>query len=245
MNFDEKMAEEYEENAEYIEIDDYGHKVYGSLDIEQAFLDALRKGSQLDKVYDTSENKWVNRHSELEKKYDTCLREKLEKEADDYAEKHAFRVPYDGSNKFYNDVDLKASKEGYIAGAEPREKLIAKLEEQNKNQAESLGVTLLEEENKAKRIKDLEKENSELKKNYEDSLIAYSILKEKIGVLSKPSPVEAMQDALITIQKEANKKQRDQLSEAKHILSNFIKACEDYEISEAREKAEQFLKENM
>jgi hypothetical protein len=75
MNFDEKMAEEYEENAEYIEIDDYGHKVYGSLDIEQAFLDALRKGSQLDKVYDASEDKWINRHSELEKKYDTCLRE--------------------------------------------------------------------------------------------------------------------------------------------------------------------------
>ena len=75
MNFDEKMAEEYEENAEYIEIDDYGHKVYGSLDIEQAFLEAIRKGSQLDKVYDTSENKWVNRHSELEKKYDTRLRE--------------------------------------------------------------------------------------------------------------------------------------------------------------------------
>lgn len=42
--------------------------------------------------------------------------EELEKEADDYAENHAFRVPYDGSNKFYDDVDFKASKEGYIAG---------------------------------------------------------------------------------------------------------------------------------
>lgn len=55
--------------------------------------------------------------------------EKLEKEAGDYAEKHAFRVPYDGSNKFYDDVDFKASKEGYIAGAKPREEQIAKLED--------------------------------------------------------------------------------------------------------------------
>lgn len=41
----------------------------------------------------------------------------LEEKAIEYAEKHSFRVPYDGSNKFYDDVDFKASKEGYIAGA--------------------------------------------------------------------------------------------------------------------------------
>ena len=29
----------------------------------------------------------------------------FEKEAEEYAEKHAFRVPYDGSNKFYDDKD--------------------------------------------------------------------------------------------------------------------------------------------
>jgi hypothetical protein len=58
-------------------------------------------------------------------------KEKLEKEADDYADKHAFRVPYDGSNKFYDDVDFKASKEGYLAAAEPREKRIAELEAYN------------------------------------------------------------------------------------------------------------------
>ena len=57
-------------------------------------------------------------------------KEELEKEAEDYADKHAFRVPYDGSNKFYNDVDYKASKEGYLAGAEPREKHISDLEAQ-------------------------------------------------------------------------------------------------------------------
>ena len=51
-------------------------------------------------------------------------KEELEKEAEEYADKHAFRVPYDGSNKFYDDVDFKASKEGYVLGAEPREKQI-------------------------------------------------------------------------------------------------------------------------
>jgi uncharacterized protein (DUF488 family) len=56
-------------------------------------------------------------------------KEKLEKEAGDYAEKHAFRVPYDGSNKFYDDIDFKASKEGYIAGAKLKKKQIAKLED--------------------------------------------------------------------------------------------------------------------
>lgn len=40
----------------------------------------------------------------------------VEKLADVYAEKHAFRVPYDGSNKFYDEVDFKCSKEGFIAG---------------------------------------------------------------------------------------------------------------------------------
>ncbi len=42
----------------------------------------------------------------------------LEEAADDYADKHGFRVPYDGSNNYYDDVDVKASKEGFIAGAE-------------------------------------------------------------------------------------------------------------------------------
>lgn len=42
----------------------------------------------------------------------------LEEAAMEYAEKHGFRVPYDGSNNFYDDVDVKASKEGFIAGAE-------------------------------------------------------------------------------------------------------------------------------
>ena len=39
-----------------------------------------------------------------------------EEMAEEYAEKHSFRVPYDNSNKFYDDTDFKASKEGFLAG---------------------------------------------------------------------------------------------------------------------------------
>lgn len=42
----------------------------------------------------------------------------LEEAAEEYADKHGFRVPYDGSNNYYDDVDVKASKEGFLAGAE-------------------------------------------------------------------------------------------------------------------------------
>ena len=46
------------------------------------------------------------------------LSEDLEEAAEEYADKHGFRVPYDGSNNYYDDVDVKASKEGFLAGAE-------------------------------------------------------------------------------------------------------------------------------
>ena len=42
----------------------------------------------------------------------------FKKEAEEYAEKHAFRIPYDGSDKFYDDKDYECSKEGFQKGAE-------------------------------------------------------------------------------------------------------------------------------
>lgn len=33
-----RRASKYEENAEYVEVDDYGHKVYNSIDIEEAYI---------------------------------------------------------------------------------------------------------------------------------------------------------------------------------------------------------------
>lgn len=44
-------------------------------------------------------------------------KEEIKNEAGIYAEKHGFRVPFDGSNNFYDEVDVKASLEGFIAGA--------------------------------------------------------------------------------------------------------------------------------
>lgn len=48
--------------------------------------------------------------------------EDLKEAAEEYADKHGFRVPYDGSNNYYDDVDVKASKEGFLAGAEWQKK---------------------------------------------------------------------------------------------------------------------------
>ena len=50
--------------------------------------------------------------------YEERPSEDLEEAANEYADKHGFRVPYDGSNNYYDDVDVKASKEGFLAGAE-------------------------------------------------------------------------------------------------------------------------------
>lgn len=40
----ERMAEEYEEEAECVEVNDYGQKVYGSMNIEQAWLAGFEAG---------------------------------------------------------------------------------------------------------------------------------------------------------------------------------------------------------
>ena len=45
------------------------------------------------------------------------MTEEEKQKAEQFAEEHAFRVPYDGSNNFYDDTDYRASKDGYIEGA--------------------------------------------------------------------------------------------------------------------------------
>ena len=55
--------------------------------------------------------------AEKENKMNKVIEKEIEKSADEYAEKHGFRVPYDGSNDFYDKTDVKASKEGFIEGA--------------------------------------------------------------------------------------------------------------------------------
>ena len=55
----------------------------------------------------------------------------IEQEADEYADKVAFVVPYDGSNNFYNDEVYKEAKKHFIAGRskslEEKEKEIERL----------------------------------------------------------------------------------------------------------------------
>lgn len=74
MNFDEKIAEEYyyENYPVTLNIGEEERKKA----IINVFLAALKKGSQLDKVYAPNEGTWINRDSELEKKYDICIKEK-------------------------------------------------------------------------------------------------------------------------------------------------------------------------
>jgi hypothetical protein len=47
----------------------------------------------------------------------------------EYAEKHGFRVPYDGSNEFYDKTDVKASEDGFLAGVEFAQRWISVDEE--------------------------------------------------------------------------------------------------------------------
>jgi hypothetical protein len=49
-------------------------------------------------------------------------KEEIKNKADIYADKHGFRVPYDGSNNFYDETDVKASIEGFVEGAKYADK---------------------------------------------------------------------------------------------------------------------------
>lgn len=90
-------------------------------------------------------------------------KEELEKEADKYADDYA-TPDLDSSFRVYM---FEASKEGYLAGAEPREKRIAELEKENANLKIDMDSSCkawkkLSDEYK-KRWKECEKKNAELK----------------------------------------------------------------------------------
>ena len=171
-------------------------------------------------------------------------KEELKKEADDYADKHAFRVPYDGSNKFYDDVDFKASKEGYLAGAEPREKRIKHLEES------LLDVT----KKSVKRIEELEKENKALRDNYDQFK---AIAEPEIERLKKENAElkEELKNWKDEWQEQVQKAidegyartlQTIHLTKATALLKKFIETSNPIYFDEDRQKvkveAEQFLK---
>ena len=92
-----------------------------------------------------------------------------------------------------------------------------------------------------------EQETKELKKSYDDSLVACGILKAKIDTLAQPSPLESMQDVLITAQKAVNEKQQEQLTKAMKHLKDLVYVVElgKNELATARilAEAKEFLKE--
>ena len=156
-------------------------------------------------------------------------KEELMKEAEEYAKNNAYRY----ANDFITCLET------YFAGAEPREKIIAKLEEQNKNQEESLRITLLEEERKANRIKDLEKENAEIKAKYlhlTDEGTSWAHLKN----------LEDENKRLLQSCEGAAMMYKD-LCKAREIIRSLLTYCRNYpqQALEKIQQAEQFLREEI
>ena len=161
-------------------------------------------------------------------------REKLKEEAEEYAHNN-YKILIDTNDAFVTSKDYL--RQGYIAGAEPREKIIAKLEKLNKNQEESLRITLLEEERKAKRIKDLEKENAEIKAKYlqaTDEGTSWAHLKN----------LEDENKRLLQSCEGATMMYKD-LCKAREIIRSLLTYCRNYpqQALEKIQQAEQFLRE--
>lgn len=134
----------------------------------------------------------------------------------------------------------KNCETSYVMGAldfaEPREKQIAELEKRIRNQAESLGVTLLEEEKKAERIKELEKEVDEVKlksgySTYLEDKIQIDELELKIKNLTKHLEPQAMTEIFKQVEEEVKQEQR--IKNMKNCLKKWLKYENerDYELN--------------
>jgi len=131
-------------------------------------------------------------------------------------------------------------EKSYVMGAldfaEPREKQIAELEKRIRNQAESLGVTLLEEEKKAERIKELEKEVDKVKlksgySTYLEDKIQIDELELKIKNLTKHLEPQAMTEIFKQVEEEVKQEQRTK--NMKNCLKKWLKYENerDYELN--------------
>ena len=81
--------------------------------------DAFYEQNDLEKKYNLPKEVYDNICTQfytLGKSCQPSLPSNLDEAAEEYADKHGFRVPYDGSNDFYDKVDVKASLEGFKAG---------------------------------------------------------------------------------------------------------------------------------
>jgi flagellar biosynthesis chaperone FliJ len=97
-------------------VTEYKEKVFGTKVMKPSGVEKIARS-----FYDLGCRRTAEKYDEIEynrQREEENVQKDLEEAADEYAEKHGFRVPYDGSNNFYDEVDVKASKEGFIAGAE-------------------------------------------------------------------------------------------------------------------------------
>ena len=168
-------------------------------------------------------------------------KEELEKEANEYAKE---------IEKKYIFMDYgRASALGYLAGAEPREKRIAELTEQNTSLLTSV-------ENLNKSVQELEKDKAELK---EKKIKGCYFGKDELGndFFAKCDCVDCQKRtiALLDLRKEylnkINKEKtiNDQLTNAKEIIRKLVLEVKGYEeingydTCEPVQEAEQFLKD--
>lgn len=125
----ERLKKILEESTYYLDNSQQALGYSFALDDFKEFIDSLpeEKPSEDFPTSDEEMAKFLATHPKVEvpEKYktpnwlfDKQHSEDLEEAAGKYADKHGFRVPYDGSNNYYDDVDVKASKEGFLAGAE-------------------------------------------------------------------------------------------------------------------------------
>ena len=127
---------------------------------------------------------------------------------------------------------------------------IKELERLNSNQAESLRITMLEEEKKGNRIAELEKENAELKKKLKEKLknIADKDLSfvAKFDALEKEN-AELKEKLNFSTQYYQGEKAKDQLTKAKELLERLVTVCKIVPLGtnyDVVKKAEQFLKDS-
>lgn len=165
-------------------------------------------------------------------------KEELKKEAKSYAKRK-----FDEEEQVYlHDIIAQT----YFAGAEPREKRIAELEQENAELKNKLTekVTLESLDVVSAKMNDLEKENSELKRNKKTVVHLAGCLEEKMK--ERIEELETRCNELFL----QNNEFAEQLTKAKEIIKDLyfiiqyrIEYKDNIPLNDSMSRAEQFIKE--
>lgn len=99
----------------------YGHSTPYCINSTLASIFALAKSRDIDLIWHINEKM---KYNELRPNKHGNYTDKLKEAANAFADEHGFRVPYNVSGReitnddYYDKVDIKAAKDGFIAGAE-------------------------------------------------------------------------------------------------------------------------------